>query len=110
LCYSIGEDREISAKMTMRQKTFTIADTAESRPMNADDQVCVAGLLESGAALSIHYRGGRSRGTNLLWEINGTEGDLLVTADGGQAQIFEMTVRGGNSAQSSLEVLPVPQQ
>ncbi len=78
--------------------------------MNADDQVCVTGLLDGGAALSIHYRGGRSRGTNLLWEINGTEGDLQVTADGGQAQIFELTVRGGNGAQSSPEVLPVPPQ
>src|SRR2546422_10075318 len=82
----------------------------ESKPMNADDQVCVAGLLEGGAALSIHYRGGHSRGTNLLWEINGTEGDLQVTADGGQAQIFEMTVRGRNGAQSAPDVLPVPQQ
>src|SRR2546426_8685592 len=110
LCYCLGEVRELSATMTMRRKSFTIADTGESRPMNADDQVCVAGLLEGGAALSIHYRGGRSRGTNLLWEINGTKGDLQVTGDGGQVQNFEMTVRGGNGAQSSLEVLPVPQQ
>src|SRR5207247_10544946 len=80
------------------------------KPRNADDQVSVTGLLEGGAALSIHYRGGSSRGTNFLWEINGTEGDLQVTADGGQAQIFDLTVRGGNGAQSSLEVLPVPPQ
>src|SRR3989449_11385686 len=78
--------------------------------MNADDQVCVAGLLEGGAALSIQYRGGGSRGTNLLWEINGTEGELQVTADGGQAQIFDLTGRGGNRAQASLHVLPVPPQ
>ncbi len=110
LCYCLGEVRELSATMTMRRKLFTIAGTEESRPMNADDQVCVAGLLEGGAALSIHYRGGRSRGTNLLWEINGTEGDLQVTADGGQAQIFDLTIRGGNGAQSSLAVLPVPPQ
>src|SRR3989442_8142070 len=95
--------------MTMRRQSFTIAGTGETRPMNADDQVCVAGLLEGGAALSIHYRGGRSRGTNLLWEINGTEGDLQITADGGQAQIFELSVRGGKGAQSALEALPVPQ-
>jgi predicted dehydrogenase len=110
LCYCLGEVRELSATMTMRRKSFTIAQTGESKPMNADDQVAVTGLLEGGAALSIHYRGDRSRGTNLLWEINGSEGDLQVTADGGQAQIFEMTVRGGNGAQTSLEVLPVPQQ
>src|SRR2546427_481706 len=74
LCYCLGEVHELSATMTMRRQSFTIAGTGETRPMNADDQVCVAGLLEGGAALSIHYRGGRSRGTNLLWEINGTEG------------------------------------
>jgi len=94
----------------MRRKSFTIAGTGESKPMNVDDQVLVNGLLDNGAAFSIHYRGGVSRGTNMLWEINGTEGDLQLTAAGGQAQIFEMTVRGGKGAQSSLEVLSVPEK
>src|SRR2546428_329548 len=110
LCYCLGEVRELSATMTLRRKSFTIAQTGESKPMTAEDQVCVTGLLEGGAAFSIHYRGGVSRGTNLLWEVNGTEGDLQLTAAGGQAQIFEMTVRGGEGAQSSLEVLPVPEK
>ena len=110
LCYCLGEVQELSATMTVRRKAFTIAKTGESKPMTAEDQVAVTGLLEGGAAFSIHYRGGGSRGTNLLWEINGTEGDLQLTAAGGQAQIFEVTVRGGKGAESSLEVLPVPQQ
>src|SRR5216117_2404195 len=76
LCHCLGEVRELSATMTMRRKSFTIAGTEERRPMHADDQVLVSGLLDCGAALAIHYRGGRSRGTNLLWEINGSEGDL----------------------------------
>ena len=88
----------------------TIAGTGESEPMTADDQVCVSGLLEGGAALSIHYRGGHSRGTNLLWEINGTEGDLQLTSAGGQPQIFELDLHGGRGSQSSLELLPVPEQ
>jgi predicted dehydrogenase len=94
----------------MRLKSFTIVETGERKPMAADDQVCVSGLLEGGAVFSIHYRGGISRGTNLLWEINGTEGDLQLTAAGGQVQIFEMTARGGKGAQSTLEVLPVPEK
>jgi predicted dehydrogenase len=110
LCHCLDEVREVSATMTVRRKSFTIAETGENRLMTADDQVAVTGLLEGGAAFSIHYRGGLSRGTNLLWEINGTAGDLQLTADGGQTQIFEMTVRGGTGAQSSLEVLPVPEQ
>jgi predicted dehydrogenase len=110
LCYCVGEVRELSATTTMRRGTFTIPGTDERRPMAADDQVAVSGLLESGAALSIHYRGGGSRGTNLLWEINGSEGDLQLTAAGGQAQIFELHLRGGNGAQPSLEELPIPEQ
>jgi predicted dehydrogenase len=110
LCYCLGEVRELSATMTMRRETFTIAGTGESKPMNAEDQVGVTGLLEGGAAFSIHYRGGVSRSTNLLWEINGTEGDLQLTAAGGQAQIFELEVRGGKGAQASLELLPAPEE
>src|SRR5437867_3322849 len=110
LCYCLGEVRELSATMTMRRQTFTIAGNGQAKPMNAEDQVGVTGLLEGGAAFSIHYRGGVSRGTNLLWEIHGSEGDLQLTATGGQAQIWEMDVRGGKGAQSSLELLPVPEQ
>src|SRR5881392_2606810 len=110
LCHCLGEVRELSATMAVRRKTFTIAETGESKPMTADDQVCVSGLLEGGAVFSIHYRGGVSRGTNLLWEINGSEGDLQLTATGGQAQIWEMDVSGGKGAQSTLEILPVPEK
>jgi predicted dehydrogenase len=110
LMYSLGEVRELSATMTQRRTSFTVAGTSESRPQTAEDQVAVTGLLEGGAAFAIHYRGGASRGTNLLWEINGTEGDLQVTAGGGYINIFESTVRGGKGAQTSLELLPVPAQ
>src|SRR5437870_768647 len=109
LCYCLGEVRELSATMTARRESFTIAGTGESKPLNVEDQVLVSGLLEGGAALSIHYRG-VSRGTNLLWEINGTEGDLQLIAAGGHAQIFEMTVLGAKGAQSSLKVMPVPEK
>jgi predicted dehydrogenase len=110
VCYCIGEVRELSATMAQRRTSYTIGTSAERHSMTAEDQVAVTGLLESGAAFAIHYRGGRSRGTNLLWEINGTEGDLQLTADGGHGQIFEMTIHGGKGEQSALEVLPVPEK
>jgi predicted dehydrogenase len=110
VCHCLGEVRELSATMARRRTTFTIAGTDESKAMTAEDQVAVSGLLEGRAAFSIHYRGGVSRGTNLLWEINGSEGDLQLTATGGQAQIWELDVRGGKGAESSLELLPVPEQ
>src|SRR5216110_1489899 len=61
LCYCLGEVRELSATMTVRRKTFTIAETDERKPMTVDDQVAVSGLLDGGAAFSMHYRGGSSR-------------------------------------------------
>src|SRR5947209_16769102 len=54
LCHCLGEVRELSAITTMRRTTFTIAGTGESRPMTADDQAIVSGLLDRGAAFSIH--------------------------------------------------------
>jgi predicted dehydrogenase len=110
LCHCLGEVRELSATMTRRRTTFTIAETGETEPMTAEDQIGVSGLLEGGAVFTIHYRGGVSRGTNLLWEINGTEADLQLTAAGGQAQIFQLELRGGNGDRSALEILPVPEQ
>src|SRR5258706_1916334 len=108
LCHCLGEMRELSATTTVRRKSFTIAETGESKPMTAEDQVCVTGLLEGGAAFSIHYRGGHSRGTNLLWEINGTEGDLQLTAARGPPQIFQIILRGGKRAHAALQDLSQP--
>src|SRR2546430_2588374 len=108
LCYCLGEVGELSATTTMRRQTFTIAETGESRTMTADDQVGVTGLLEGGALFSIHYRGGFSRGTNLLWERNGTEGEPQVTAARGPTQIFEFEGPRGRGPPASPEYLPSP--
>ena len=110
LCHCLSEVRELSATMAVRRTSFAIVETGEIKPMTSHDQVSVSGLLDGGAALSVHYRGGMSRGTNLLWEINGTQGDLQITAFGGHAQIFELTVHGGNGKDQALQVLPVPEQ
>src|SRR5213080_4376472 len=39
LCYCLGEVRELSATMTVRRKSFTIAGTSERKTKTADDQV-----------------------------------------------------------------------
>lgn len=108
LCHCLGEVREVTATLANRVTRFTVAETGEELPMTAHDQVCVTGTLEGGAALCVHYRGGVSRGTNLLWEINGSGGDLQITAAGGHGQMFELSLRGGRGAESGLQPLPVP--
>jgi predicted dehydrogenase len=45
-----------------------------------------------------------------LWEINGTEGDLQISAIGGQPQIFDLSVRGATASDKAMQPLEVPPQ
>ncbi|MBJ7483867.1 Gfo/Idh/MocA family oxidoreductase [Brevundimonas sp.] len=104
----LGGFSDLAARMINRRTTTRVTDTNETIPMTSHDQVLVQGLLESGAAVSIHYRGGLSRGTNLLWEINGTQGDLQVTGVTGHAQIVQLSIRGANGETSEMAPLTPP--
>ena len=104
----LGGVHELSARMLIRRKTAHVADTGETITRDSHDQVLVHGALESGAAFSIHYRGGMSRGTNLLWEINGTEGDIQVTGAQGHGQIVQLSIHGANGDASELTPLIPP--
>jgi predicted dehydrogenase len=99
---------DLSTRMIKRRDTLYVTDTGETIPSTSDDQILVHGALESGAAFSIHYRGGMSRGTNLLWEINGTKGDIQVTGAHGHGQIVQLSIRGANGNTSELIPLTPP--
>ena len=105
LCEVLGGVRNVSARMLRHRDTVHVEDTGEAIPNHSAEQVLVHGTLESGAALSVHYRGGMSRGTNLLWEINGTKGDIQVTGAIGHGQLADLKIRGGNGAAPALESL-----
>jgi predicted dehydrogenase len=108
LCHVHGEITELTALMANRRTSSTMVETGESVPMSAEDQVVVAGRLEAGAVVSAHYRGGMTLGTGLLWEINGTKGDLQITAIGGHGQLFDLSLRGGTGSDRALQPLEVP--
>jgi predicted dehydrogenase len=110
LCYALGEVREVVATMANRRNTSIQAETGKPIPMTSEDQVAISGRLDGGAVVSIHYRGGMSRGTGLLWEINGSEGDLQLSAIGGHAQLFDLSLRGGKGEDQALQPMDVPAQ
>jgi len=108
LCYCLGEFAELSATLATRRPDVTVAETGERLVATSPDQVAVCGVLHSGAVASVHFRGGRSRGTNLLWEINGTDGDLLVTGAGGHVQMLELSLQGAHGKDTALAPLAIP--
>jgi len=104
----LGDFKSLKASMFNNYTTVKVVDTGEEKPKNAEDQILAIGQLESGAAASVHYRGGLSKGTNLLWEINGTEGDIQVIGDTGHGQMTQLTVKGAKSSDEALQLLTPP--
>ncbi|MFD9907095.1 Gfo/Idh/MocA family protein [Streptomyces sp. NPDC059063] len=104
----LGEFAELSATTATRRRTVHEEGTGRAATMTVADQISLNGTLESGAVASAHFRGGLSRGTNFHWEINGTDGDLVVSGDHGHLQQARLTVRGARGAQTEVRELDVP--
>ncbi len=109
LSHVLGEFREVTATRALRCGEFELARAGEIAPMTPEDQLAVAGILESGAVACVHFRGGTTRGgTELLWEINGTEGDIQITAAAGLVQMVPLTLTGARADRRTMEPLCVP--
>src|SRR3954470_20301545 len=62
---------------------------------------------ESGVTASVHIREAVAGGTGFLWEINGTDGTLRITADAPFPGIVPLTVAGAHGPNEPAE-LAVP--
>jgi len=107
LNYVLGEFADLSAVSALRRPQITIEETGEQMVKTAADQIAVIGTLTSGATASVHVREAVAGGTGFLWEINGTDGTLRITADEAQPQIFPLTVAGARG-RNELDDLAVP--
>jgi predicted dehydrogenase len=107
LNYVLGEFADLSAISDLRRPLITIEGSGEQIVKTAPDQIAVIGTLKSGATASIHIREAVAGGTGFLWEINGTDGTLRITADAALPEIFPLTVAGAQGQNEPVE-LAVP--
>ena len=110
LCWCLGELTELSAITATRRSTVRRTDTGELMAMTAEDQVAVAGVLPNGAVASIHYRGGRSPGTHFLWEIDGSDGTVVLTGSSGHLQYGRVQVETAAAGERVLTARAVPSE
>src|SRR5438105_6903492 len=103
----LGEFADLSAVSDLRRPLITIEETGEQIVKTAADQIAVIGTLTSGATASLHIRETGPGGTGFLWEINGTDGTLRITADAPYPGIFPLTVWGARGPNEPTE-LPTP--
>jgi predicted dehydrogenase len=104
LSYVLGEFADLSAVSELRRPLITIQETGEQIVKTAADQIAVIGTLTSGATASIHVREAVAGGTGFLWEINGTDGTLRITADAAQPQIYPLTLAGAHGRNQPAEL------
>jgi predicted dehydrogenase len=105
LNFVLGEFVELSAVSALRRPIINIEGTGEQIVKTAADQIAVIGTLASGATASIHLREAVAGGTGFLWEINGTDGTLRITADEALPEIFPLTVAGGRGRDEPVRLV-----
>src|SRR2546422_2105344 len=104
LNHVLGEFADLSAVSALRRPLITIEETGEQIVKTAADQIAVIGTLTSGATASVHVREAAAGGTGFLWEINGTDGTLRITADAAYPQIYPLTVAGAHGRAEPAEL------
>jgi predicted dehydrogenase len=107
LNHVLGEFAELSALSHIRRPLITAEVTREQIVKTAPDQVAVIGTLASGATASVHVREAVAGGIGFLWEVNGTDGTLRITADAALPEIFPLTIAGARGPGEPAE-LPIP--
>jgi predicted dehydrogenase len=107
LNFVLGEFAALSAVSDLRRPRITIEETGEQIVKTAADQIAVIGTLTSGATASIHIREAVAGGTGFMWEINGTQGTLRLTAYAAVPEIYPLTVAGAHGQNEPTE-LAVP--
>jgi predicted dehydrogenase len=109
LTYVLGDFDSVAATSALRRPEVRITEDGSTFRATAPEHIAVSGRLRSGALVSTYYRGPVSRGENLRWEINGTEGDLVLTAANGNLQVADLELRGGRGAQTAVAPLELPE-
>lgn len=110
LCYCLGEFREVSAFAVSQRTHIPLEGTGEMIPMDVPDQLVVSGIVGDGTVVSAQVRGGMTRGHEFLFEIHGTEGDLVLSATTRTStQRQELLVQGAQGAGKPLAEMAVPE-
>jgi predicted dehydrogenase len=109
LCYCLGEFRELSAFAVSQRGQIPLEGTGELITKDVPDQLVVSGIVGDGTVVSAQIRGGMTRGHEFLFEIHGSEGDLVLSATTrASTQRQELTVRGARGNAASLANMEVP--
>lgn len=111
LTHVLGGVSSVTSTLAVGSDTIDLDDGTRIS-VTSPDQIALTLRLRSGAVGTVFYRGGLSRAGDLRWEINGTEGDLLLTspARNGNIPATELVLAGANGAATHVVPIDTPDQ
>jgi predicted dehydrogenase len=104
----LGHIAEVSAKMATRRHSVGVQETGETVVLAAPDQILLACTLGDGTPLSLHYRGGPSRGEGLVWDVDGSDGSARITSASGLVEMAPLTLATSIGSARGWETLIEP--
>lgn len=107
MAFALGEFATVSSTLVTRRTQAVRLRDGALVPSDAPDQVVVSGVLRCGALASVHYHGGPLPAPAFVWEVHGSEGNVVLTADRGYANMASVTVQASQGG-DPLQEVPLP--
>jgi predicted dehydrogenase len=83
LCYVLGEFEALAARLATRITAWKSTETGQDVPVDSPDTISVAGVLQSGAEVSVHVAAIPFHPSGTRLEIYGRDGTMVLAAPGG---------------------------
>ena len=91
-CYVLGEFSSLNSTILTQNNKAIVNETGVEIDCRSPDQIIVNGIIAKDIAAVIHIRGGQPKVNNFMWEIHGTEGDVLISLDAGYLHMNELSI------------------
>ncbi len=80
LCYVLGEFDALAARLATRIKAWKSTETGQDVPVDSPDTISVAGVLQSGAEVSVHVAAMPFHPSGTRLEIYGRDGTMVISS------------------------------
>jgi predicted dehydrogenase len=108
LCYVLGEFDALAARVTTRIQAWKSTETGQDVPVDSPDSISVAGVLKSGAEVSVQVAAIPFNPSGTRLEIYGREGTMVISAP--RAFNIGPNVLYAAKGSAPLAELPAPDQ
>ncbi|OCK78082.1 NAD(P)-binding protein [Lepidopterella palustris CBS 459.81] len=115
LCFVLGEFESLQAVLANQRPVLELVNEEGKMVREVEktshDYMAVVGKLQNGGVASVVYQGGMSKTEkNFYWEINGTEGDLVMEGPVGHVQMYQPSLKFVRKEEGAvLDVVEVEQ-